>query len=69
MSITQKIALFKKFGDHVQGDKTVMEYIKEFEALSKYGLSLIGTPEKKNDEFVMELDDSFGAYLLNPIKG
>ena len=52
---TQKVELFTKFAFLKQGDKTVTEYVTEFDALSKYGLSFIDTPAKKNDKFVAGL--------------
>ena len=64
---SQKIALFKKFADLVRGDKFVAEYVNEFEALSKYGLSLIDTDEKKNDKFISGLNDALSAHLLDHV--
>ena len=49
----------------MQGDKTVTEYVNEFEALSKYGQSFIDTKEKKNDKFVFGMNDALSAHLLN----
>lgn len=45
----QKAELFAKFAFLKQGDKRDMEYVTEFEALSKYGLSFINTPANKNE--------------------
>ena len=43
------------------------EYIAEFDTLSKYGLSLIDTIEKKNEKFITGLDQYLGERLINHI--
>lgn len=60
--------MFKWFADLRQGDKTVTEYVNEFDALSKYGYSFINTEEKKNDKFVSGPRESLGKHLLNHIE-
>lgn len=43
----QRTELFNKFAFLKQGQKTITKYVTEFEALSKYGLSFVDTPERK----------------------
>lgn len=45
----------------------MVEYVNEFEALSKYGLSLIDTTEKENDKFLSRLNDALSAHLLDHV--
>ena len=52
--------LFKKFLELKQNGRAVSEYIAEFDTLSKYGLSLIDTAEKKNEKFITGLDRYLG---------
>lgn len=47
----QKIELFTRFAILKQGQKSITEYVTEFEALLKYGLSSIDTPRNKNEMF------------------
>lgn len=49
-----------------QNGRPVLEYAVEFNTLSKYGLSLIDTPEKKNEKFQNNLRSVLGekAYKL-----
>ena len=56
--------MFTKFAFLKQGDKTVTEYVTEFEALSRYGLSFIDTPAKKNEKFVGGLREDIGKKLI-----
>lgn len=51
----------------MQRDKTVTEYVNEFEAFSKYGYSFIETAEKKNDKFISGLNDALSAHLLDHV--
>ena len=60
--------LFKKFADLTQGNRTVIEYVNEFDALSKYGMTLADTKEKKSEKFVSGLNDYLGARLLNHVE-
>ena len=53
---SQKSELFRKFLKLKQNGWAVSEYIREFNTLAKYGLSLIDTPEKKNEKFITGLD-------------
>ena len=50
-----------------QNGKAVSEYISVFDTLSKYGLSLIDTAEKKNKKFITGLDGYLGERLINHI--
>ena len=59
--------MFRKFLELRQNCKVVSEYIAEFDTLSKYGLSLIDTPEKKNEKFITGLDQYLGERLINRI--
>ena len=64
----QKDMLFRKFADLTQGNRTVIEYVNEFDALSKYGMTLADTKEKKSEKFVSGLNDYLGSHLLNHVK-
>ena len=59
----QKSVLFKRFLELKQNGRAVSDYIAEFDTLSKYGLSLIDTPEKKNEKFITGLDGYLGKGL------
>ena len=59
--------LFKRFLELKQSGRAVSDYIAEFDTLSKYGLSLIDTPEKKNEKFITGLDGYLGERLINHI--
>ena len=63
----QKSVLFKRFLELKQNGRAVSDYIAEFDTLSKYGLSLIDTPEKKNEKFITGLDGYLGERLINHI--
>ena len=63
----QKSVLFKKFLELKQNGRAVLEYIAEFDTLSKYGLSLIDTAEKKNEKFITGLDQYLGEGLLTSL--
>jgi len=56
ISTSQKSVLFKRFVELKQGGRPVLEYISEFEALSKYARSYIDSPYQKNEKFVTGLD-------------
>ena len=62
-----KYELFRKFLELKQNGRAVSEYIAEFDNLSKYGLSLIDTTEKKNEKFITGLDQYLGERLINHI--
>merc|ERR1711890_122866 len=62
-----KSVLFRKFLELKQNGRAVSDYIAEFDTLSKYGLSLIDTPEKKNEKFITGLDGYLGERLINHI--
>ena len=63
----QKSVLFKRFLELKQNGRAVSDYIAEFNTLSKYGLSLIDTPEKKNEKFITGLDGYLRERLINHI--
>lgn len=46
---------------------TVFKYIAKFETLSKSGMSFINTPSKKNEKFIIGLDDHLGEKLVGHI--
>ena len=59
--------LFKKFVELKQGGRPVLEYVSEFEALSKYARSYIDSPSQKNEKFVTGLNTLF--FFVNPVNG
>ena len=63
----QKSELFRKFLELKQNGRAISEYVAEFDTLSKYGLSLIDTAEKKNEKFITGLDGYLGERLINHI--
>lgn len=66
--IVQKAILFKKVVNLQQGDKTVMEYVREFGTPSKYGLSFIDTLLNKYVKLVSRLKESLGRHLINHVE-
>ena len=46
---------------------SVREYVKQFNALSKYGTELFCTLKKKNDKFVMRLRKEIQNKLLSQL--
>ena len=67
ISAAQKSELFRKFLELKQNRRAFSDYIAEFDTWSKYGLSLIDTPEKKNEKFITGLDGYLGERLINHI--
>ena len=65
ISTAQKSVLFKKFVELKQGGRSVLEYVSEFEALSKYARSYIDSPYQKNEKFVTGLDAHLGRQLVD----
>ena len=63
-SIAQKSALFKKFVELKQNGRSMLDYVSDFEALSRYARSYIDTPFQKNEKFVMGLDTYIGRPLV-----
>ena len=59
--------MFRRFLELKQNGRAVSEYVAEFDTLSKYGLSLIDTAEKKNEKFITGLDGYLGERLINHI--
>src|SRR5574338_1330206 len=60
ISTAQKSILFKKFVELKQGGRSVLEYVSEFEALSKYARSYIESAYQKNEKFMTGLDSYLG---------
>ena len=65
ISTAQKSVLFKKFVELKQNGRSVLDYISDFEALSRYARSYIDTPYQKNEKFVLGLDAHIGKPLVD----
>lgn len=60
----KRTELFNKFTFPKQGQRTITEYVMEFEALSKYGLLFVDTPRKSNEKFISGLKEDIGKQLI-----
>jgi len=65
----ERAVMFKKFIELKKGNKTVAQYVAEFDDLAQYGAELIPTEVKKNEKFVNGLREDLGDQLLKNVYG
>ena len=64
ISTSQKFSLFKMFVEMKQNGHYMLDYVSDFEALSRYARSYIDTPYQKNEKFFTDLDTYIGRPLV-----
>jgi len=65
ISTVQKSIMFRIIMELKQNSRPVLDYISDFEALSKYARSYVDTPYQKNKKFVLSLDEYIGNQLVD----